>query len=106
MSELPWVPADTTDDLNVRRRTPWAIRRIKWARLEAPLNKGRMKHDGREGTTPRGCSSSECRRCRYVDGAGRHISDQETPRRSFAYPSRERPLYPEPNPDPTLRSTS
>jgi len=76
MAELWWVPADTTDDLHAGRHTPWAILRIKWVRLEAPLNKGRMKHDGREGTTPRGCSSSECKRCRCVDGAGRHVSDQ------------------------------
>jgi len=76
MAELPWVPADTTDDLHARRHTSWAILRIEWARLEAPLSKGRMKHDGREGTTPRGCRSSECRRCRCVDGAGRHVSDQ------------------------------
>jgi len=76
MAELPWNPADTTDDLHAGRHTPWAILCIEWARLEAPLNKGRMKHDGREGTTPRGCSSSECRRCRCVDGAGRRVSDQ------------------------------
>jgi len=106
MAELPWVPADTTDDLHTGRHTPWSILHIEWARLEAPLNKARMKHDGREGTTPRGCSSSECRRCRCVDGAGRHVSDQKTPRRSLAYPSREHPLHPEPNPDPTSRSAS
>ena len=76
MAELPWVPVDTTDDLYARWHTPWAILRIEWARLEVQLNKGRMKNDGREGTTPRGCSSSECRRCRCVDGAGRHVSDQ------------------------------
>jgi len=76
MAELPWVPVDTTDDLQAGRHTPWAILRIERARLEAPENKGRMKHDGREGTTPRGCSSSECRRCRCVDGADRHVSDQ------------------------------
>jgi len=75
MAELPWVPGDTTDDLHAGRHTPWAILRIEWARLEAPLSTGRMKHDGREGTTPRGCSSSECRRCRCVDGAGRRVSD-------------------------------
>jgi len=76
MAELPWVPADTTDDLHAGRNTSWAILRIEWVRLKAPPNKGRMKHDGREGTTPRGCSSSDCRRCRCVDGAGRHVSDQ------------------------------
>jgi len=76
MAELPWVPADTTDDLHAGQHTPWAILRIEWVRLEAPLTKWRMKHDGREGTTPRGCSSSECRRCRCVDSAGRHVSDQ------------------------------
>jgi len=46
MAELPWVPADTTDDLHTGRHTPWAILHIEWARLEALLNKGRMKHDG------------------------------------------------------------
>jgi len=75
-AELLWVPANTTDDLHAGRHTPSVIFRIEWARLEAPLNKGRVKHDGREGTTPWGCSSSECRRCRCVDGAGRHVSDQ------------------------------
>jgi len=76
MAELPWVPVDTTDDVCAGRHTPWAILRIEWARFEVPLNKGRMKHNGREETTPRGCSGSECRRCRCVDGAGRHVSDQ------------------------------
>jgi len=102
MAELPWVHAYTEEDLHAGRRTPWAIFFSEWARLKVPLNKGRMKDDGREGTTPRGCSSSECRGCRCVDGAGRHVCDQETPRRSFAYPSREHSLYPEVNPDPTL----
>jgi len=76
MMELPWVLVETTDDLHAGRHTPWAILRIEWARLEAPLNKEKMKHDGREGTTPRGSSSSECRRCRCVDCAGRRVSDQ------------------------------
>jgi len=106
MAELPWVPADTTDDLHAGRHTPWAILRIEWPCPEAPLNKGRMKHHGREGTDPRGCSRLESRRCRCVDGASRHVHDQYTPRRSFAYASRQRHLYPESNPDPTLRSAS
>jgi len=76
MAELPRVPVDTTDKLYEGRHTPWPILRIEWARFEVPLNKGRMNHDKREKTTPRGCSSSECRRCRCVDGAGRHVSDQ------------------------------
>jgi len=28
MAELPWVPADTTDDLHAGRQTPWAILNI------------------------------------------------------------------------------
>jgi len=76
MAELPWIPADTTDDLHAGRHTPWAIFRSEWACLEAPLNNGGKKHDRREGTIPWGCRSSECRECRCVDGAGRHVSDQ------------------------------
>jgi len=76
MAELPRVHAYTADELPAGRRTPWAIFRSEWARLKAPLNKGKMKHGGREGTTPQGCSSSGCRGCRCVDGAGWHVSDQ------------------------------
>jgi len=54
MAELPWVPADTTDDRQAGRHTPWAILHIEWARLEAPLNKGRIKTRRKRGDHPTG----------------------------------------------------
>jgi len=54
MAELSWVPADTTDDLHAGRHTPWAILCIEWARLEAPLNKERIKTRRKRGDHPTG----------------------------------------------------